>query len=60
MPQLCAGVDPGLLDPRGTWADKAAYDRTAQELAGRFERNFEQFRPFVRDEVQAAGMRAAA
>ena len=60
VPQVCAGVDPALLDPRGSWADKAAYDRTARELAARFERNFERFRPFVRAEVQAAGIRAAA
>ena len=30
------------------------------ELAGRFEDNFARFAPFVGDEVQAAGIRAAA
>jgi phosphoenolpyruvate carboxykinase (ATP) len=60
VPQVCPDVDPRLLDPRGTWADQVAYDAAARELASRFERNFEQFRPFVRDEVQAAGIRAAA
>ena len=60
MPQACAGVDSTLLNPRATWADKAAYDTAARDLAARFEDNFERFRPFVRDEVQAAAIRAAA
>ncbi len=60
MPQACAGVDSALLNPRATWADKAAYDAAARDLAARFEDNFERFRPFVRDEVQAAAIRAAA
>ena len=60
VPQVCPEVDPGLLNPRATWQDKAAYDRAARDLAQRFERNFARFAPFVGDEVQAAGIRAAA
>lgn len=60
MPQACPGVDPQLLDPRATWTDKLAYDQAARQLAARFEANFARFMPFVGDEVQAAGIRAAA
>ncbi|WP_418161269.1 phosphoenolpyruvate carboxykinase [Benzoatithermus flavus] len=60
VPQACPEVDPTLLNPRSTWADKAGYDRMAREVAARFEQNFAKFAPFVGDEVQAAGIRAAA
>lgn len=60
MPAACPEVDPALLDPRGTWADKRGYDRAAREVAGRFEANFAKFAPFVGREVQAAGIHAAA
>jgi phosphoenolpyruvate carboxykinase (ATP) len=59
-PVACPGLGDGLLEPRGTWADKAAYDRTAQEVAARFDRNFTPFAGLVADEVRAAGIRAAA
>jgi phosphoenolpyruvate carboxykinase (ATP) len=60
MPASCPGVDPSLLDPRGTWADKTGYDSTAGEVARRFEGNFERFASHVGREVQAAAIRGAA
>ncbi len=52
VPDTCPGVDDRVLDPRQTWMDRAAYDRAAQELARRFEKNAAQF--------QAAPVRATA
>jgi phosphoenolpyruvate carboxykinase (ATP) len=33
VPVRIEGVDSGLLDPRGTWADPSGYDETARKLA---------------------------
>jgi len=52
------GVDSKLLDPRSTWADPAAYDRKAAELAKMFRDNFAQFEGTVDAAVSAAGPRA--
>lgn len=43
MPLTCPEVPVSLLNPREMWADKEAYDQTANELAGAFVRNFEKY-----------------
>src|SRR3546814_7238284 len=43
VPVAVAGVDSKILDPRVTWADKAAYDVTAQKLVQLLVDNFTQF-----------------
>ena len=40
LPTSCPDVPPSVLDPRGTWADKAAYDAQASKLARMFAENF--------------------
>ena len=55
VPVTCPGVPVEVLNPRNTWADKEAYDRAAQDLAARFQKNFVQYSDHVSDEVAAAG-----
>ena len=57
VPKSCPGVPPEVLDARGMWADSAAYDETARNLASRFRDNFEKFSG-VPEAVKAAGPRA--
>ena len=59
VPEGCPDVPSEVLDPRGTWSDKDAYDDTARELTHRFEANFKEFEPFVGDEVKEIAVRGA-
>lgn len=58
VPETCPDVPNEVLAPRNTWKDKAAYDKTARDLAGRFIKNFEQFASEAKPEVKAAGPKA--
>ena len=58
MPKSCPDVPPQVLDPRGMWKDPGSYDLAAQDLAARFEKNFEKFTE-APDSVKAAGPRTA-
>jgi phosphoenolpyruvate carboxykinase (ATP) len=62
VPTALPGVDPAILNPRETWADKAAYDAQARALIAMFKNNFEKFERHVDDEVKAAApaLKAAA
>ncbi|EMD82415.1 Phosphoenolpyruvate carboxykinase [Pacificimonas flava] len=59
VPVEVPGVDTHILDPRGTWDDKDAYDRKARELVGRFIENFAQFEEHVDESVREAAPKAA-
>jgi phosphoenolpyruvate carboxykinase (ATP) len=59
FPEHVPGVPDEVLDPRQTWADKAAYDTMAKHLVSRFEENFAAFEAGVDDEVRAVAIRAA-
>ena len=43
VPTELKGVDTGILDPRDTYADPKVWDEKAQDLAGRFIKNFHKY-----------------
>ena len=57
VPKSCPGVPSEFLDARGAWKDKAAYDKSAADLATRFARNFEKF-PDAPENIRNAGPKA--
>ena len=56
VPVAVPGVDATLLNPRDTWADKAAFDAQAKKLVGMFCDNFAQYVPFIDEDVRAAAI----
>ncbi|RWA72090.1 phosphoenolpyruvate carboxykinase [Mesorhizobium sp.] len=57
VPVAVPGVDGAILDPRSTWADKAAYDRQAAKLVNMFAVNFEKFETHVDAAILGAAPR---
>ncbi len=43
IPTALPGVDPAILDPRDTYADKAQWQTKAEDLAARFAKNFDKY-----------------
>ncbi|MBO4722844.1 MAG: phosphoenolpyruvate carboxykinase (ATP) [Muribaculaceae bacterium] len=43
VPTQLEGVDPGILDPRDTYADPAIWEEKAKDLASRFIKNFAKY-----------------
>jgi phosphoenolpyruvate carboxykinase (ATP) len=56
VPVAVPGVEPALLTPRETWAEKAAYDAQARRLVAMFSDNFAQYVPHIDAEVRAAAI----
>ena len=54
IPSSVTDVPGGVLHPRATWSDPAAYDLAARELAMRFRANFEKFSG-IPEHIRAAG-----
>ena len=57
VPTSVPGVEPHILYPVKTWADKAAFAETARRLVGMFGENFRRFEPHVDSDVRAAAPR---
>lgn len=60
VPVAVPGVDSAILDPRATWADKAAYDAAAARLVDLFNDNFAQFAEHVDQGVRDAAPKTVA
>ncbi|WP_319798123.1 phosphoenolpyruvate carboxykinase [Nitrobacter sp.] len=58
VPTSVPGVEPHILNPIKTWADKSEFDRTARALVGMFQKNFVRFENDVDAEVRAAAPEA--
>ena len=54
VPQSLGDVDSGLLIPAKAWKDQVEYRKTAIDLVGKFQKNFEQY-DIADSEVQNAG-----
>ncbi len=55
VPQSCPDVPAEMLQPRNTWADKAAYDEKAKKVAGLFKENFKKYEAQASAEVRGGG-----
>ena len=60
VPASVPGIPPEILRPRDTWADPAAYDAKARDLAAMFAENFEDYAEGVSDAIRSAGPRVEA
>jgi phosphoenolpyruvate carboxykinase (ATP) len=58
VPASCPDVPIGVLQPRTTWTDGAAYDAQAKKLARMFADNFKTFEATASADVKKAGPKA--
>ncbi|MAC80351.1 MAG: phosphoenolpyruvate carboxykinase (ATP) [Rhodobacteraceae bacterium] len=56
VPVSVPGVPDLLLDPRRTWGSTEGYDAQAAKLVQMFADNFEQYVPYIDDDVKAAAI----
>jgi phosphoenolpyruvate carboxykinase (ATP) len=54
VPTSVPGVEPHLLQPMKTWKDKAEFDKTARDLVGMFQKNFQKYEKDVDADIRAA------
>jgi phosphoenolpyruvate carboxykinase (ATP) len=58
MPNSVPNVPSEILHPRNTWADKNAYDLTANALAEKFNENFKKFEDGTSEAIKNAAPKA--
>lgn len=54
IPKTCPGIPSEILNPKNTWGDKTAYDKTANKLVGNFTENIAKFSG-IENEILASG-----
>lgn len=54
IPKACPGVPSEILNPKETWADKAAFDDTVNSLATKFVTNFEKYQAETSEAIRSA------
>jgi phosphoenolpyruvate carboxykinase (ATP) len=60
IPTSCNGVPTELLDNKGIWADKAAYDAKAEGLAASFVKNFDKYKSYANEEILSGAPKVKA
>ncbi|HNS42157.1 MAG TPA: phosphoenolpyruvate carboxykinase (ATP) [Taishania sp.] len=60
FPTAVEGVPSEILNPKDTWADKAAYDETANNLANKFVKNFEKYADQASEAIKNAAPKVLA
>ncbi len=60
MPNTCPNVPDEILNPKNTWENKVDYDKTANELAVKFNANFEKFADNASEEILAGAPKMTA
>lgn len=58
IPKEIPDCPSDILNPKDTWADKAAYDAQAKKLAQMFKENFDKKYPNMPEEIKSAGPKA--
>ncbi len=53
VPETCPNVPSEILNPVNTWDDKAAYEKSAKDLAKRFMENFKKYVNMPKEVVEA-------
>jgi len=53
VPTSCPDVPCEILSPKSTWADKDAYEKTADELANNFRENFKKYKNMPQNIIDA-------
>ncbi len=60
IPTTCPNVPDEILNPKDTWEDKAAFDKTANSLAEQFVKNFEVFEEGSSEAILSAAPKVMA
>ena len=53
MPVSCPNVPNEILSPKNTWSNKEEYDKVANDLSKKFNKNFEKFADYASEEILA-------